>query len=63
MAPAVHSMPHDFWVLLYLEHEYELVYIMYSGVFIGILQGKSDGFDSCDRPRNLTQIGFKSLIC
>ena len=22
-------------------------------------QGKSEGFDSCDRPSNLTQIGFK----
>ena len=26
-------------------------------------QGKSEGFDSCDRPSNLTQIGFKSSIC
>ena len=25
-------------------------------------QGKSEGFDSCYRPSNLTQIGFKSLI-
>ena len=25
-------------------------------------QGKSERFDSCDRPSNLTQIGFKSLI-
>ena len=25
-------------------------------------QGKSEGFDSCDRPINLTQIGFKSSI-
>ena len=25
-------------------------------------QGKSEGFDSCDRPRNLTKIGFKSSI-
>ena len=25
-------------------------------------QGKSEGFDSCDRPSNLTQIGFKSFI-
>ena len=25
-------------------------------------QGKSDGFDSCDRPSNLTQIGFNSSI-
>ena len=25
-------------------------------------QGKSEGFDSCDQPSNLTQIGFKSLI-
>ena len=27
-----------------------------------IKQGKSEGFDSCDRPSNLTQIEFKSLI-
>ena len=27
-----------------------------------IQQGKSEGFDSCDRPTNLTQIGFKSSI-
>ena len=25
-------------------------------------QGKSEGFDSCDRPSNFTQIGFKSSI-
>ena len=25
-------------------------------------QGKSEGFDSCDRPSNLTQIGLKSWI-
>ena len=25
-------------------------------------QGKSEGFDSCDRPNNLAQIGFKSSI-
>ena len=25
-------------------------------------QGKSEGFDSCDRPSNITQIGFKSSI-
>ena len=25
-------------------------------------QGKSEGFDSCDRPNNLTQIGFKLSI-
>ena len=25
-------------------------------------QGKSEGFDSCDQPSNLTQIGFNSLI-
>ena len=25
-------------------------------------QGKSEGFDSCDRPSNLTQIGFRSSI-
>ena len=25
-------------------------------------QGKSEGFDSCDRPSNLAQFGFKSSI-
>ena len=25
-------------------------------------QGKSEGFESCDRPSTLTQIGFKSSI-
>ena len=25
-------------------------------------QGKSEGFDSCDQPNNLTQKGLKSLI-
>ena len=25
-------------------------------------QGKSEGFDSCDRPSNLTKIGFKTSI-
>ena len=25
-------------------------------------KGKSEGFDSCDRPSNLTQTGFKSSI-
>ena len=25
-------------------------------------QGKSEGFDSCDQPSNLTKIGFKSSI-
>ena len=25
-------------------------------------QGKSEGFDSCDRPSNLTQIGFETSI-
>ena len=29
---------------------------------IVIKQGKSEGFDSCDRPSNLIQIGFKSSI-
>ena len=30
--------------------------------WIIVQQGKSEGFDSCDRPSNLTQIGFKSSI-
>ena len=36
--------------------------LLYSlGPLVG-KQGKSEGFDSCDRPSNLTQIGFKSSI-
>ena len=31
-------------------------------VVFPIKNGKSEGFDSCDRPSNLTQIGFKSSI-
>ena len=31
-------------------------------IFIKTKQGKSEGFDSCDRPSNLTQIGFKPSI-
>ena len=29
---------------------------------IQLKQGKSEGFDSCERPSNFTQFGFKSLI-
>ena len=25
-------------------------------------QGQSEGFDSCDRPSNISQVGFKSLL-
>ena len=32
------------------------------GIRIELKQGKSEGFDSCDRPSNLTQIGLKSSI-
>ena len=34
----------------------------FSEISIKVQQGKSAGFDSCDRPSNLTQIGFKSSI-
>ena len=37
------------------------VYIYYVYIYQQ-KQGKSEGFDSCDRPNNLTQIGFKSSI-
>ena len=33
-----------------------------SATFVKNKQGKSEGFDSCDRSSNLTQIGFKSSI-
>ena len=36
---------------------------VHCGIFVSLsTQGKSEGFDSCDRPSNLTQIGFKSSI-
>ena len=31
-------------------------------IIYNIKQGKSEGFDSCDRPSNLTQIGFETSI-
>ena len=30
----------------------------FHGIWIALKQGKSEGFDSCDRPDNLTQNGF-----
>ena len=33
-----------------------------SSCLVAAKQGKSEGFDSCDRPSNLTPIGFKSSI-
>ena len=30
-------------------------------IFGIVKQGKAEGFDSCDRPSDLTQIGFKSV--
>ena len=55
----IHSLMQDCKKLsrycsLPLSHPYNL--------FPKIKQGKSEGFDSCDRPSNLTQIGFKSSI-
>ena len=40
-------------------NEYEIPNSIWSQ---SIQQGKSEGFDSCDRPSNLTQIGYKSSI-
>ena len=34
----------------------------YRGIWQKKSQGKSEGFDSCDRPSNFTHIRFKSLI-
>ena len=40
---------------------------LYFGIWIefeGKKQGKSEGFDRCDQPSNITQIGFKSsFLC
>ena len=38
---------------------YNFTYLLYNSTK---KQGKSEGFDSCDRPSNLTLIGFKSSI-
>ena len=40
------------------------IFCLISPIFFADIkqQGKSEGFDSCDRPSNLTQIGFKSSI-
>ena len=45
-------------IILYFRLLY--FHVSYSALFSK--QGKSEGFDSCDRPSNLTQIGFKSSI-
>ena len=37
-------------------------WLFYQSIWSHVKQGKSEGFDSCDRPSNLTQIGFKSLF-
>ena len=37
-------------------------YMYHVSVSLLVEQGKSEGFDSCYRPSNLTQIGFKSSI-
>ena len=39
----------------YMEHELK-------DIAFDVQQGKTEGFDSCDWPSNLTQIGFKSSI-
>ena len=37
----------------------QIAYLYIWTKYIKKKQGKSEGFDSCDRPSNLTQIGFK----
>ena len=50
-------------VRLYLPHTQIMInLISYCGSSIRDEQGKSQGFDSCDRPSYLTQIGFKLWI-
>ena len=43
---------------------YHSTYVMklISNWLLLIIQGKSEGFDSCDQPSNFTQIGFKLAI-
>ena len=54
--------------LNYFWHVTAISYIAMTTVLVifnflfSMQQGKSEGFDSCDRPSNLTQIGFKSSI-
>ena len=40
----------------------EMHRVLIHATLCSVKQGKSEGFDSCDRPSNLTQIGFKSSI-
>ena len=42
--------------------EYIVHYPNFPRIQIDSKQGKSEWFDSCDRPSNLTQIEFKSSI-
>ena len=42
-------------------HSTYVMKLISNGVLL-IIQGKSEGFDSCDQPSNFTQIGFKLLI-
>ena len=40
----------------------EMHRVLIHATLCSVKQGKSEGFHSCDRPSNLTQIGFKSSI-
>ena len=48
------------WPLAWLLCHLKLLYYIVLYSLNEIKQGKSEGFDSCDRPSNLTQMGFKS---
>ena len=54
--PNIHCIrPVSFKIILFIVKILERYYLLTK-------QGKSEGFDSCDRPSNLTQIWFKSSI-
>ena len=50
----------SWWVLNNWNHFHWLYMCLNVLFFHNAYQGKSEGFDNCDRPSNLNQIGFKS---
>ena len=50
------------FILKHFLHETSLQTVLWNPKHADIKQGKSEGFDSCDRPSNLTQIGLKLSI-
>ena len=59
----VHVIHISLVIITYTLKEYALSpTVSYEPHGINVKQGKSEGFDSWDRPSDLTQIGFESSI-